>query len=732
MSTKAARLGPILALYLLGIFMGAIDTGIVTPARTVVQNDLAVDEQTGVWMITIYTLAYAAAIPVMGKLADRLGRKPIYLVSIALFGGGSLLCGLSQDFHSFTLLVIARAIQAIGGGGIVPIATAEFGTVVPPEKRGMALGLVGGVYGVANIFGSSAGSLILDAFGHHNWQYIFYVNVPISVVIVLAGLVALPNHRGEEVKRIDLAGIVVLVAMVLALLYGLRNLDFFDIPTSARNADVWPFLAAFLVLLPVFVALERRAQDPVVNLSYFTRRPLVVTLAVSFLTGVVLMGTIFVPQLAENLLGIASGSGGYFVIVLGLAAGVGAPLSGTLTDRFGPRAVLGFGLLASLAGAAMVVWWAIPQPSLASVSACLAVVGLGLGFTIGSPVNYMMLAHTEPKHANSALATLSLVRSVGTTVAPAIMIGFLAHAGVGLQDSLTAQLPTQVSIPALPHVTELQDEFATLKADPELADKLGDVALPDLGRTTIDIDVTGGTGTLPQDLIDELKSSDVTTIVQATKDVATRMFDDRTPTLVTQITDGVNQGLTGLAEAQTQADKAAKDLSDAIAGLDGAIAGMQTAATHSPAVQAQLDATRAQQDGMRAALAKVDGTRTTLVTMQQQLTELKDAVPGAFETAKQNYLAEIDARAPQLRSVFAGTLNEGFKGIYATTAAACVAAGLLLLAYPGGRPRRAADDERGEAVTPDPVSEEGAGEVAPSLQDGGMGPAEGLEQLEQP
>ena len=362
----------------------------------------------------------------------------------------------------------------------------------------------------------------------------------------------------------------------------------------------------------------------------------------------------------------------------------------------------------------------------------LTVVGLGLGFTIGSPVNYMMLAHTEPKHANSALATLSLVRSVGTTVAPAIMIGFLAHAGVGLQDSLTAQLPTQVSIPALPHVTELQDEFATLKADPELADKLGDVALPDLGRTTIDIDVTGGTGTLPQDLIDELKSSDVTTIVQATKDVATRMFDDRTPTLVTQITDGVNQGLTGLAEAQTQADKAAKDLSDAIAGLDGAIAGMQTAATHSPAVQAQLDATRAQQDGMRAALAKVDGTRTTLVTMQQQLTELKDAVPGAFETAKQNYLAEIDARAPQLRSVFAGTLNEGFKGIYATTAAACVAAGLLLLAYPGGRPRRAADDERGEAVTPDPVSEEGAGEVAPSLQDGGMGPAEGLEQLEQP
>lgn len=153
--------------------MGALDTGIVTPARTLIQSDLGVDDQTGVWMLTIDTLAYAASIPVMGKLADRYGRKPVCLISITLFGLGSLLCGLSQDFGSFELLIIARAIQAIGGGGILPVATAEFGTSVPPEKRGMALGLVGGVYGIANIFGSSAGSLILDVFGAHNWQFIF-------------------------------------------------------------------------------------------------------------------------------------------------------------------------------------------------------------------------------------------------------------------------------------------------------------------------------------------------------------------------------------------------------------------------------------------------------------------------------------------------------------------------------------------------------------------------------
>ena len=130
---KKLNLGLIMAVYLLGIFMGAIDTGIVTPARTIIQNDLMVNDNTGIWMITIYTLAYAASIPIMGKLADKYGRKYVYLTSISLFGIGSLFCGLSQNMGSFSVLLISRVIQAIGGGGILPIATAEFGTTFPKE-----------------------------------------------------------------------------------------------------------------------------------------------------------------------------------------------------------------------------------------------------------------------------------------------------------------------------------------------------------------------------------------------------------------------------------------------------------------------------------------------------------------------------------------------------------------------------------------------------------------------
>jgi EmrB/QacA subfamily drug resistance transporter len=807
----ARRVGVLLAVYLLGIFMGAIDTGIVTPARTIIQNDLGVDDQTGIWMLTIYTLAYAASIPVMGKLADRFGRKPIYLLSISLFGLGSLLCGLSQDVGSFEMLIIARAIQALGGGGIVPIATAEFGTSVPPEKRGMALGLVGGVYGVANIFGSSAGSLILDIFGTSNWQYIFYVNVPISIVIIVAGVVFLPNHKVERVAKIDLLGITLLVAMILSLLYGMRNIDFFDLGASLTSTDVYPYLLGFVVLLPLFLLAERRAADPVLNLGYFTNPAIVITLLLAFLSGVILMGVIFVPQFAENALGIPTGDGGYFVIILGLFSGIGAPLSGTLTDRIGPKLVLGFGVVMSAVAAAVGVLWAIPAPSWFSVCTTLALLGLGLGFTVGSPLNYMMLERTRDEEANSALATLSLVRSIGTTLAPAFLIGFLAHAGADLQDALTAQLPTTVSAPALPYAADLQATFAELKADDKLKDKLKGVEFPDIAsKTTIDIDMDGG-GSLPDDLVELLKTADVTTITARTKIVAERMFAQQTPSVIADITDGVNTGLDNLASAQKDLDKAHTKLAKAVKGIgkgidgmrkarkgmrsgvagmtkaidgmtkgiagiskpiaawtkgirkiDGQLAGLNQALAH---LQAALDALLAlppaQQDpaaigqlqgqitGTKAAIAgaeqgraalvklrrpalagraKLVAQRTTLVAkradLSRQLTTLegklakavkdrtklvearteletaaadlvdtrrklvvlRDAVPGAFETAKDDYLAQIDTLSPTLEKTFADTLNGGFRGIYLSTMVAGVLAALLLALYPRRTP----------------------------------------------
>ncbi len=588
--SKKQNIALIMVIYLAGIFMGAIDTGIVTPARTVIQSSLGVDATTGIWMITIYTLAYAASIPIMGKLADTFGRKYVYLFSITLFGTGSLFCGLSESFGGFPLLILARAVQALGGGGILPVATAEFGTSFPPEKRGMALGLVGGVYGIANVFGSSAGSAIMDIFGVNHWSYIFYINVPITAFILLAGFLTLPNNKAEQTAKIDGLGICTLTAMILSLLYGLKNLDFFAFGETIGNTNVYPFLLLFIFLLPVFILIEKKAADPVINLGYFTDRNIVIALIISFVSGFVMMGMIFVPQFSENALKIATGSGGYLVIILGLFAGAGAPVSGKLIDKFGAKVILGFGFLFSVAGSLFLVFITTAYPNLLTVVIGLILIGLGMGFTMGTPLNYIMLANTDERQSNSSLATMSLVRSIGTAIAPAVMIGFIAHAGLAVQDNIMEVLPDQVNMPALAYSQDITDEINRLKADPDMADQFADMDMPDLTEmTSMDIDMAGDSDyEMPEDLLALMQDSDVTTIVANTKTLVTRMFGDMLPEIVTKIDDGVNQGIDGVGQGMLEIKDAVAEMQEGYDGISEGINGMRTAITAQKDAQAQL------------------------------------------------------------------------------------------------------------------------------------------------
>jgi EmrB/QacA subfamily drug resistance transporter len=652
MKNKKLNFGLIIVVYLLGLFMGAIDTGIVTPARTVIQNDLMIDGNTGIWMITIYTLAYAASIPIMGKLADKYGRKYIYLTSIFLFGIGSLFCGLSQSFGSFTVLLMARVVQAIGGGGILPIATAEFGTTFPKEKRGLALGLVGGVYGLANIFGASAGSAIIDIFGQNNWQFIFYINVPITLFILIAGIFTLPNTKEVTVKKIDFIGIVTLTLMVLSILYGLKNIDYFHFINTFKSTSVYPYLIVFIVLLPIFILIEKKADDPVINISYFKNIKIIITLFIAFITGIIIMGMIFVPQFAENSLKISSGSGGYFVIILGLFAGIGAPFSGKLIDKYGAKVVLGIGFIASILGSVFLIFYTATHPSLFAVVVCLILLGVGIGFTMGTPINYMMLDHTRAEESNSALATVSLIRSIGTAIAPAIMIGFISHAGMSIQGNVMNLLPNEVSVPPLPYAQELADEFNQLKANPSMAEKLKGIEIPDLtAMETIKFDRNSNAEDfqLPVKIIEKLKASDVTTITDNTKTIADYMFTQMTPPIIANITIGIDLGINGI--------------NDTLSEMTQALAEMQSIPT------------------MQGTIAKMNNAKLQMTGTVEKMNSLKEAIPGAFDTAKINYLAEIENKRDVVENEFQRILNNGFKQIYSTVAIASLLAMIVLLFY---------------------------------------------------
>ncbi|MEA4890346.1 MAG: MFS transporter [Clostridiaceae bacterium] len=750
-TVKKPNLVLVSIIYLAGIFMGAIDTGIVTPARTLIQSNLSVNDQTGIWMITIYTLAYAASIPIMGKLADKFGRKYIYLTCISLFGIGSLFCGLSQSFCGFSLLLAARVVQAIGGGGILPIATAEFGTSFPENKRGMALGLVGGVYGIANIFGASAGSLILNIFGQNNWQFIFYVNVPISLFVLLAGFISLQNAKNENRQKTDVFGILTLTAMILSLLYGLKNLDFFAIAGTIINLDVYPFLLLFVLLLPLFIFIEVKADDPVMNLKYFTSRNILITLIMSFLSGIVMMGMIFVPQFSENALKIATGSGGYLVIILGVFAGVSAPVSGKLIDQFGVKIVLGFGFLVSVIGSVFTILVTTAAPGFLTVAVSLILIGIGIGFTMGTPLNYMMLENTDEKQSNSALATLSLVRSIGTAIAPAIMIGFIAHAGGLVQTNVMDLLPKEVTVPALPYVQDITDELNQLKSNEQMKDKLAGMEMPDLtSMTKMEINMGGDSNyEMPADLVKLMQNSDVTTITANTVTLTERMFAEMTPDIIEKIQTGIGKGIDGIAAGRTQMEDAVKQMEEGEIGNGQGIAGMEQGVKAQKAALEQLqtvskmfaqmgnpalpptmtiadmipanvkssipqsaldelaklksvddlnakmtelqnaisvlegkiaDSEKSQAD-MNTVMTPMKATIAEMNDLSGKMTSLKDAVPGAFETAKENYVVEIKKEGPQIEKSFQSTLNGGYKNVYLTSAIAAALALLVLVFY---------------------------------------------------
>lgn len=656
------------AVYLLGLFIGALDMGIVTPARTVIQNSMGVEDSLGVWMLTIYTLAYAASIPIMGKLADKYGRKYIYLLCVTLFGLGSLMCGLSREFNSFEMLLFARAVQAIGGGGIMPVATAEFGTAFPEEKRGMALGLVGGVYGIANVFGASAGSAILDLFGQANWQFIFYINVPICLFILIAGFAKLENAKEADVRPFDLVGVVVMTVMVLSLMYGLKGLDFFNIPTSISSLDVAPFLIIFIALLPLFVYIEHRAADPVMNLGYFKNRDIVITLICSIATGIIMMSNIFLPQFCENSMMMRSGSGGYFVIILGIFAGVGSPMSGKLIDKFGVKPVLGFGFATAVVGSLFATFVACPNPNILTVIVSLVLIGLGMGFTMGTPLNYMMLQKTDDAESNSALATLSLVRSIGTAIAPAIMVAFVANAGVGMQTAITDALPKDVTVSPLPYAQQIDDELETMKDDASFAKILDDVSTPkltDYEHIEIDMnqsdaaDASSAVEPSPEAL-DALEHSDVITVVDATKALAGDMFDQVAPDLRKQAEEGIDEG---------------------IGPMEGALDDMNATLT-----------TMTEDPRTTDAASEMTKARDSLATMIDRLTAAREGIPALFDEAKKNYLASIDEHAPDIQLAYQKQLNGGFAGMFGFVAACCAVGFVLTMLY---RDSSAAARDRG-------------------------------------
>ena len=323
----------------------------------------------------------------------------------------------------------------------MPIATAYIGASFPEEKRGSALGMVGGVYGIATVLGPTLGSFVLSMAGNSRWGFLFLINVPISIIIIIAALKLKENKKESKVKKMDIWGSVVLSVMVASIMYGLTNLKFYDFANSIQSMDVWPYLIIFIAFIPLFISIEKRAEDPVLNLNFFTNKQTALTLFLSFIVGCGLMSTVFLPQFSENVLRIKRGSGGYVVTLFAVFTGIAAPLGGKFIDKFGVKKLLLLGFGVNIIGVLYQALVTANNPNFTNLTIGLVFMGAGMGFTMGTPINYLMMSLVKPEEISMGQSTVSLLRSIGVAVSPNLLINFVSDAGRKVPGAIEKVMP---------------------------------------------------------------------------------------------------------------------------------------------------------------------------------------------------------------------------------------------------------------------------------------------------
>ncbi len=416
--TKSQR-NRILAVLFTGVLMGALDIAIIGPALPAVRSAFGIDERAAAWILSIYVLFNLIGTPLMAKLSDRYGRRSIYMADVTIFGAGSLLVALAPTFG---WVLTGRAVQGLGAGGVFPVASAVIGDVFPPEKRGSALGLIGAVFGLAFLLGPILGGVLLLL----SWHWLFLVNLPIAVVVVIGAARVLPSAGAAEPRPFDWAGMAVLGVMLGAFAYALNRLDAAHLLQSLNRPDVWGLLLLALLLALVFPAVERRAHDPVLRPGLFRSRQIVIASGLSLGAGLSEASVVFVPALLVAAFGVTVSKASFMLLPIVIALGLGAPVFGRMLDRAGSRAVVT--VSTALIGVGMALVGAFTATLFLFYFAG-TLIGLGMAGLLGSSLRYLMLNEAPASERGAAQGILTVFISVGQLVGSAVLGAIIASHG---------------------------------------------------------------------------------------------------------------------------------------------------------------------------------------------------------------------------------------------------------------------------------------------------------------
>ena len=446
--------GPILLSVMLATALVAIDSTILATAVPSVVRDLGGFSQFP-WLFSIYLLAQAVTVPLYGKFADLVGRKPMMMLGIAIFLVASVLCGFAWSMVS---LIVFRALQGLGAGAVLPMGQTIIGDVYSVAERAKITGYVAGVWAASSVIGPTLGGVFSD---YISWRWIFFVNIPIAI----AAMLVLQRSFHEQVERrshrIDYAGAALLAVGASLLILGLLEGGVGWAWDSGTSVAV---LASAVVLLVAFGFVEGRAAEPILPLWVFRLRVLNGANAASLCVGVILIGlTSYVPLYAQAVLGYGAVVAGFAVAALTLGWPIAASLSGRIYLRVGFRNCALFGTLFAIAGSALLLT-VDADSSVWRIAIACWVIGIGMGF-LASPILIAAQQSADWQTRGVVTGTNMFARSVGSAVGVAVF-GAIANAAVtsrvGDAHEDLEHLPAGVLAPAIHDVFLASSVIAVL------------------------------------------------------------------------------------------------------------------------------------------------------------------------------------------------------------------------------------------------------------------------------
>jgi EmrB/QacA subfamily drug resistance transporter len=410
------------AVVIVGSIMSILDTTIVNVALETLSRELHATISQIQWVVTGYMLSLAAVIPVTGWAARKFGAKRVYLVSLVLFTSGSALCGLAT---STTELVVFRVLQGLGGGMILPIGQLMMAEAAGPKRMGRVMSIVAVPAMLAPILGPTIGGLILD---NVSWRWIFYVNVPIGVIAVIAAVRTLPRGERRPAESLDVRGLVLMATGLPLLTYGLAEVGSTGSFTSTKV--VLPILAG-LALIAGFAVHALKIPRPLLNLRLYKRPTFSSASFAMFCLGAALFGgMILLPLYWQNVRHESVVDTGLLTAPLGLGMALMMPLAGKLTDRWGGGPLALFGVIVTTV-ATIPFGFIGANTSITYLSVAMLIRGMGIGFAF-MPAMAAAYASLEHSELSDATPQLNVLQRVGGSIGTAVLAVVLQRELVGV------------------------------------------------------------------------------------------------------------------------------------------------------------------------------------------------------------------------------------------------------------------------------------------------------------